>query len=63
LKKEEEIITWTYAVDGSKYTSSPKVARLAYASISSVGTANCTETMIERWIEIFEAQPVTVSAG
>jgi hypothetical protein len=35
---------WTYAVDGSKYTSSPKVARLAYASISSVGTADYTET-------------------
>ena len=30
-------------MDGSKYTSSPKVARLAYASISSVGTTYCTE--------------------
>ena len=47
-EKKKEIIIWTYAVDGSKYTSSPNVARLAYASISSVGAANCTETWIER---------------
>ena len=30
-------------MDGSKYTSSPKLARLAYTSISSVGTAYCPE--------------------